>query len=480
MHKRTLGIRSQHVAAGSMFVFFGCLLSLTLLVWFAPSPQQFFRQENAPELLIPVNPNDLYHDSIHLSRLNAVCVEAKDAIIPHSYNSSKFDKNSVWHQDLDSDALYQLLALCPQVDVFLPKGLRNHGYCEDAMAYVKFLHARALPYWVLELSWERNGIFWKGEKITYLDLCPETAILYLSNYWDGVDQLSHFPNEKTIILMPNIERYELLPEHFYRADIVLAKTLDAYNRIVSWYEQAGNPRNTKVIYTQHTTSNPTLETKSFSRNFENLSIFHANGNSNRKSTESILACWASRPDFPRIDIFSQDASSKFLFDELFPDKKLIPSNLNYHYGEVLSAKEFGKRLQEASVILCPSSQEGFGHYINQARASGALVATTDGAPMNEFISRESGVLVKSQYEEYWFQTPDQLMGKQFWFWQPNRRMQFYVSSSSICNAMDEIIAMSPTKRAELAHRSYLAYYSQMAFFKEAMRTLRQTLMSLKS
>lgn len=35
----------------------------------------------------------------------------------------------------------------------------------------------------------------------------------------------------------------------------------------------------------------------------------------------------------------------------------------------------------------------YGHYINQARAAGALVATTNGSPMNELIDNASGVLI---------------------------------------------------------------------------------------
>jgi glycosyltransferase involved in cell wall biosynthesis len=50
-------------------------------------------------------------------------------------------------------------------------------------------------------------------------------------------------------------------------------------------------------------------------------------------------------------------------------------------------------LQDKGVHLCPSQAEGFGHYLNEARAAGALVVTTDMPPMNELVRPDSGVLV---------------------------------------------------------------------------------------
>ena len=45
--------------------------------------------------------------------------------------------------------------------------------------------------------------------------------------------------------------------------------------------------------------------------------------------------------------------------------------------------------------VCCSDAEGFGHYINEGRAHGALVrtVTTDAAPMNELVDESCGLLV---------------------------------------------------------------------------------------
>jgi hypothetical protein len=55
-----------------------------------------------------------------------------------------------------------------------------------------------------------------------------------------------------------------------------------------------------------------------------------------------------------------------------------------------------RQLQAGSgVHICISEREGFGHYINEARAAGALVVSTDHTPMSELVQDgASGLLVK--------------------------------------------------------------------------------------
>ncbi|KAI8616235.1 hypothetical protein BC830DRAFT_1118846 [Chytriomyces sp. MP71] len=43
---------------------------------------------------------------------------------------------------------------------------------------------------------------------------------------------------------------------------------------------------------------------------------------------------------------------------------------------------------EHAIVVCSSCQEGYGHFINDARRMGSLVMTTDHAPMNEFVKEE--------------------------------------------------------------------------------------------
>ncbi len=66
------------------------------------------------------------------------------------------------------------------------------------------------------------------------------------------------------------------------------------------------------------------------------------------------------------------------------------------YTERLADEELLRLQQSSGVHLCPSREEGFGHYINEARALGALVMTTNWAPMNDLVQDHFGVLIPCQ------------------------------------------------------------------------------------
>ncbi|KAF0683675.1 Aste57867_24290 [Aphanomyces stellatus] len=411
--------------------------------------------------------NDRTHweaDLLHLNWLNEQCLTKDDTVIMWT---SAMDLR-VLKQDTNPSELLAALRQCPEVDIFLPVGIRSHGYCEDAMAYVKFLETRALPMWVLTTEFRDEH----GSAVSYFDLCPHAAIMFMNHYWDGVDALANFPATKKIVLMPNIEMYELKAAHYQRADFVLAKTHDANRRITEWYAQPGNNiRQSRVIFAQHTSSDPTAAAVLQSRhsasfghiapkNFETLTAFHANGRSTQKNTPKILQCWVAHPEYPQLHIYSSDDQSKQTYDDLFGDEP--PANLVYHHGEFLAPATFGKLLAEASIVLCPSIMEGYGHYINQARAAGALVVTTDAAPMNEFVDADSGVLVGNAVaRSTWGKV---LMG--------NDDTEFDVEPTDICDAMDRILAMTPNQRATKAKAGEQRYFDQLAFFRDRMAEFR--------
>ncbi|EQC41519.1 hypothetical protein SDRG_01484 [Saprolegnia diclina VS20] len=123
--------------------------------------------------------DDLFGDIVHLNNLNEACFHANDSIVHWAFNSSEVNHTELWTRDATPrDELIAHLAQCPEVDVFLPAGLRDHGYCEDGMAYVKFLKTRALPIWVFDLRFDYEG----RTNINYFDLCPNTALLFMNHY----------------------------------------------------------------------------------------------------------------------------------------------------------------------------------------------------------------------------------------------------------------------------------------------------------
>lgn len=76
-------------------------------------------------------------DLVHLSLLHEACLNHKDAIIPWTYGrDGKVAVPSVLiHRD--DPNLIDKIRECPDIDLFLPLGIRGHGYCEDSIAYTK-------------------------------------------------------------------------------------------------------------------------------------------------------------------------------------------------------------------------------------------------------------------------------------------------------------------------------------------------------
>uniref|UniRef100_A0A383W5Q1 Glycosyl transferase family 1 domain-containing protein n=1 Tax=Tetradesmus obliquus TaxID=3088 RepID=A0A383W5Q1_TETOB len=118
--------------------------------------------------------------------------------------------------------------------------------------------------------------------------------------------------------------------------------------------------------------------------------------------------------------------------------------------------------------LCPSEREGFGHYLNEARAAAAFVITSDHPPMNDLIRPEFGLLITPQrtgsYED----------------WQALSSyadINAYLDPDSICAAVELVLSMPVEERAgkgKVARRQYL---SEKRAFVRNVRRLREYLRS---
>lgn len=120
-------------------------------------------------------------------------------------------------------------------------------------------------------------------------------------------------------------------------------------------------------------------------------IFHLAGKSDFKGTEQLLNAWRRHPEWPKLVIVR---SPKCTFG--LPRKSLgeIPSNVEL-IQEFVPDEELSRLQNEIGIHLCPSETEGFGHYINEARSTGAVVITTKAPPMEEFVDENSGFVVEA-------------------------------------------------------------------------------------
>ncbi|KAF1315601.1 hypothetical protein FI667_g15923, partial [Globisporangium splendens] len=334
----------------------------------------------------------------------------------HESNDRNDDKNLKLLLTPDHPNLLDELRQCPDVDIFVPSGVRGFGYCGDAVAYAKYTD-RAF-----------------------------------NHYWDGIPDAPDFPKDKPVYLMPNVGMYELNESHFWN------------------YAQEGNPRNTQVFYTRHTSSDVANYARRklggdaiAKKGFENVRFIHTVGGSAQKGTNEVIECWLSRPDFPQLDLLASDEAYINMFEKPYGDR--IPGskiNLTEH---CLPAIPFGKVIAEASFFLCPSRMEGYGHYINQARAFGGVIATSNSSPMNELIDAPAmGVYVDTERAK----DPNMFLGGGYrgeHGLRDSEGMHSVVTADGVCRAVEHILL-----HTNAAQRQYRL---DTKFFARAMLKLRQ-------
>ncbi|KAL3661236.1 hypothetical protein V7S43_013845 [Phytophthora oleae] len=422
-----------------------------------------------------VTPADLYH----LSLLHGACIAHKESIVSWEFGAPGPLQDDEEHNlatliNEDDPNLLQKLKQCPDIDLFMPSGVRNNGYCEDTMAYTKYLNTRLLPLWALTKKMYDPEL---GRDVDYFDLCPKTPMLFFQHYWEDIPSSPRWPKGKKMYLMPNIEMWELDETHFWRVDVVLCKTRICEERVYKWYEQQGNPHNAKVIYTKHTSSDQAsyagriLENEVKPKNFSDVKFIHTVGGSYWKGTRQVIECWLSRPNFPPLDLYIH----KWAYDGMFKGayEKRIPQSQIRLTTDEIDATTFSKAVAESAYFLCPSQMEGYGHYMNQARASGGVVITTDLDPMKELIENDDmglKVAARPGHDRNIF-----LGGKS------KKRlglrdvpgMVAHFSARDLCTTVEHLLDdVSIDQRKEMGKNARLQYHKDTKFFEHAMIELR--------
>ncbi|EQC30667.1 hypothetical protein SDRG_11721 [Saprolegnia diclina VS20] len=482
--------RKHQPASRTPIVYSACILLVFLLNLYyfgyagSASPRLKQQAGDAPSVALaatttasqcwfdgPIGQRVPTEDLEHLSLLHSACMEESDDIITWYYGSPVKGPYPT-RLKRDDPRVLDELRRCPDIDIFLPNGLRGAGYCEDGGAYTKYGHSRLLPQWVLDDEYfdaQRN------RKVTYHDLCPRTPIIFFNHYWPS----QPWPKHKPMYLMPNIEMGQLKAPDYWSADVIICKSRDCHHRVTKWLEQEGNPRGTAVFYTRHTTADIAGHTsrklgpggvkpKDYSKN---IRFTHTAGGSVSKGTDQVIECWLSRPDLPPLDLFMSPGLYNLGFGDKFGAQIAAASNMNFHHTG-LDEVSFGKLMAEAGFFLCASTWEGYGHYINQARAAGGVIITTNGPPMNELIVPPvSGVYVETTARFH----PHQILGGEFDGEHGLRDvtgLKADHTKEALCDAVDYVLSLPEADRKALARGAEQAYHDDTKFFAAAMRDLR--------
>lgn len=181
---------------------------------------------------------------------------------------------------------------------------------------------------------------------------------------------AYFRQAARNILVPNPEWYfKHWEPHIRQFDQVWAKTRDT--------ERIFGAKHKNVVYTGWSSMdryNPTIQR-------EPHAMLHVAGGSSAKGTEELLEAMESHPTRTLTLITKQ------------PWNKRRPYPRNVRVLPPVDDKGLAHEMNRCGIHLCPSSYEGFGHYLNEARSVGALVITTNAPPMNELIG-DFGILAR--------------------------------------------------------------------------------------
>jgi len=169
-------------------------------------------------------------------------------------------------------------------------------------------------------------------------------------------------------------------------------------------------------------------------------FIHVAGRSTLKGTQVLLDIWCRHPEWSPLVVVTRDRSLV----------KYQSHNIRVMCHFVAEA-DLAILMNSAGVHLCPSEAEGFGHYINEALSTQAVVLTTDAPPMNELIGPAFGVLAK------YTKTSPQGFGE-----------RFHVDPASLEAKIEVILAMSEEVKAAMGVLARKAYLERHKSFEAAI------------
>eukprot|EP00877_Chromochloris_zofingiensis_P003770 jgi/Chrzof1/13394/Cz07g31120.t1 len=253
-----------------------------------------------------------------------------------------------------------------------------------------------------------------------------------------------------------------LPQH-RRIDFFLCKTHIAYRTLQKYIRK--HQLHAKAWYMGHTSQDILMLAADNHTSAHMLQThkhwdqaLHVKGKSGLKHTEQLLDCWAERPDFPLLTVVG-DVSYELQSTQralnasnirILPQPQAAASADPYKSNpRMMSAAEVMHLQSSTGLQICVSEREGFGHYLNEARAAGAVVITTDHPPMNELISHmHNGLLVKPARTDSY---PDiQALGNL-------THLNAFVEATSICAAVEAALQLPVVERQRLGAEARSAY-----------------------
>ncbi|MGK5595299.1 MAG: glycosyltransferase [Parachlamydiaceae bacterium] len=175
-------------------------------------------------------------------------------------------------------------------------------------------------------------------------------------------------------------------------------------------------------------------------------FFHLGGSQGYKGTAPLVSLWLHQPTFPSLVLIKQN----------WVLKEPCPNNLHW-VPERLDEPTLRFFQNVCGVHLCLSETEGFGHYLMEAMSAGSVVITTNGPPMNEFITDERCLV---PYEK----TGSKYLG-----------INYYINASLLEITLRSFFNLSIDERKEIGRVNRENYLQRTREFKSNLARLMQAL-----
>jgi hypothetical protein len=207
--------------------------------------------------------------------------------------------------------------------------------------------------------------------------------------------------------------------------------------------------------TQHYIGFTSIDPNKSVKNYQ--SFAHFRGKSISRNSAEILNLWKRSPRLPMLNYnFYQDALDSFEFSEW-----LTWTNVRVRADKMDKAVYF-EELSACGLHLCTSSAEGFGHYINEARAMSAVPIVIDAPPMNELVDQDSGILLSSA------SSSPKAFG-----------IQYKITERDLEDCIDHVISLGDKELERLGQNARKRFLSERAQFVERIGARFEDILKLK-
>ena len=231
------------------------------------------------------------------------------------------------------------------------------------------------------------------------------------------------------------------PEWFTQNDGIASDALvNTFLHKTRHYHSALKPVLTKQrhVYTGFTSIDPGVKVNNYT------SFSHFRGLSWRRLTQDVIEVWRQNALLPllRVHAYGDDIAVN-------TNAWVGTGNMQFYFGK-LERDVYFRELAQGGIHLCTTKVEGFGHFVNEARAMSALTIVLDGAPMNEIITPDTGILVPTS----------------------DSRPQFYgtvysAEPEEINHAIDRALRLPVAERERMGRFARTQYEQQAEEFRHA-------------